>query len=196
MENATEALKLAAWVLLFVVALSLSINSFGEARQTMDAILEYNDREYYYDYVKEQEGSTERIVGFESIIPTIYRAYKENYKIIFPSDYVLYTKKNSEGEDEKINYIDLEKETIGNQKDAEDFIRIILFGETEEDNGKFVNIDFSNREKLYDKISTKKKYKEYLGEYYQEEAGNSEKLEGVADINKTKKRVITYEELN
>ena len=185
MENATEALKLAAWVLLFVVALSLSINSFGEARQTMDAILEYNDREYYYDYVKEQEGSTERIVGFESIIPTIYRAYKENYKIIFPSDYVLYTKKNSEGEDEKINYIDLEKETIGNQKDAEDFIRIILFGETEEDNGKFVNIDFSNREKLYDKISTKKKYKEYLGEYYQEEAGNSEKLEGVADINKT-----------
>ena len=81
MENAAEALKIAAWVLIFVVALSMCINSFSQARQTMDTILEYNDKEYSYTYV-EDNGSTERIVGYESIIPTIYRAYKENYKII------------------------------------------------------------------------------------------------------------------
>ena len=89
MENAAEALKIAAWVLIIVVALSICINSFSQARQTMDAIFSYNDKEYEYTYV-ENNGTTERIVGYESIVPTIYRAYKENYKIIFPENYVLY----------------------------------------------------------------------------------------------------------
>ena len=71
MENAAEALKLSAWVLIFVVALSICINAFSEARATMDTILEYNDREYNDTYVEEAE-TTQRIVGYESIIPTIY----------------------------------------------------------------------------------------------------------------------------
>ena len=33
MENAAEALKLAAWVLIFVVALSISVNAFGQAKR-------------------------------------------------------------------------------------------------------------------------------------------------------------------
>ena len=81
MENAADALKMAAWVLIFVVALSIIINAFGMARQTTDILISYNDNEYYTDYV--EQGSTERKVGYETIIPAIYRAYKENYKIIF-----------------------------------------------------------------------------------------------------------------
>ena len=33
MENAADALKMAAGVLIFVMALSISINAFGEVRQ-------------------------------------------------------------------------------------------------------------------------------------------------------------------
>ena len=47
MENAADALKMAAWVLIFVVALSIIINAFGMARQTTDILISYNDNEYY-----------------------------------------------------------------------------------------------------------------------------------------------------
>lgn len=82
MENAVEALKMAAAVLIFVVALSISINAFGEARKTSQTILDNQDREYDYTYV-EDNGTTQRIVGAETIVPSIYKAYKENYKIVF-----------------------------------------------------------------------------------------------------------------
>lgn len=83
MENITEALQMAFGVLVFVVALSISINAFGEARQTSQIILDYRDREYDYTYVEDNGGTTERIVSAETIIPSIYKAYKENYKIVF-----------------------------------------------------------------------------------------------------------------
>ena len=60
MENAADALKMAAWVLIFVVALSIIINAFGMARQTTDILISYNDNEYYTDYV--EQGNTERKV--------------------------------------------------------------------------------------------------------------------------------------
>ena len=73
MENATDALHMAAAVLIFVVALTISINAFSEARMTTTTILDRQDREYSYTYV-EDNGTTERIVGLESIVPSIYKA--------------------------------------------------------------------------------------------------------------------------
>ena len=61
MENAIDALHMAAGFLIFVVALAISINAFGEARITAQTILNYNDREYDYTYV-EQNGGTKRLV--------------------------------------------------------------------------------------------------------------------------------------
>lgn len=196
MENAAEALKMAAWVLIFVVALSICISSFSQARQTMDAILEYNDKEYSYTYV-EENGSTQRIVGYESIIPTIYRAYKENYKIVFPNEYVLYYKIDSLGKKTPVNYIDLEKESIGNDSMKEEFIEGILFGKNYVTSSAFSNIKFMDQESdaLYAKLKNQGKFKEYLGVYYQEEAGKTEEI-STPDANKTKKRVIKYEEYN
>ena len=188
MENAAEALKMAAWVLIIIVALSICINSFSQARQTMDAIFSYNDKEYEYTYV-ESNGTTERIVGYESIVPTIYRAYKENYKIIFPEDlYYNVVIKNGEVKKEPVNYIDLERQTI-NESSKENFIKGILFGK-EAAGDEFTNIEFLN-EGLYNKIKGKK-YRECLGVYYQEEVGSTE-LSSTPDASKTKKRVITYE---
>lgn len=195
MENAAEALKIAAWVLIFIVALSIGINSVNQTRQTMDTILAYNDKEYEYTYVEESE-STEREVGLESILPTIYKAYTENYKIIFPADYTLYTKK-IDGEVKNINYIDLEKESLGNNTDLKElFIEAILYGkEGKEDKltKRFPNITFPPKENaLYTKLDKQEKLKEKLGVYYQEETENAEQS-STLDANKTKKRVITYE---
>lgn len=57
MENAADALKMAGFLLIFIVALSISINAFGQSRQAITTILEYRDRENDYNYV---EGIEER----------------------------------------------------------------------------------------------------------------------------------------
>ena len=85
MENATDALKMAAAVLMFLLALSVTIISFGILRQTSDVVMNYKDREtaYIEGNLYYETTGTERSVGLETILPTIERAYNENYKIIF-----------------------------------------------------------------------------------------------------------------
>lgn len=193
MENAIDALKMAAAVLVFVLALSLSIGAFSEARITSQTILDYNDREYDYTYV-EENGSTQRIVGLETIVPSIYKAYKENYKIVFNfnDNSGLYQKRNSEGNYVPINYIDLEKEVLGNDTQKEEFIKAILYGANQETITKFrTNLGIVlNSDGIYAKIK-RNTFREDLGVYYQEEVeGRSDEPEA----NKTQKRVITYTE--
>lgn len=89
MENATEALKMGFAVLVLVVALSLTIYSFTRVRETSAQITAEADARQYYQQLtlNETEGSTNaqanRIVGVETVIPTLYRYYKENYTILF-----------------------------------------------------------------------------------------------------------------
>lgn len=205
MENAADALKMAAAVLIFVLALSISINSFSEVRQTSQTILNYRDREYETTYV-EDNGSTERLVGAETIIPSIYKIYQENYKIIFNINSIgyLYKKKITEGEkkgqDEKINYIDLQKEVLGNESQKQRFIQAILYGvnsfEGKSDvvkEFKNLGIEFNNPNGIFEIIKNKK-YKESLGVYYQEEV-DSDSASNISENNKTKKRVITYSDI-
>ena len=193
MENAIDALYIGVAVLIFVVALSVSINAFGNARATSQAVLDMKDREYDYTYI--QGDSTERIVGCETIVPSIYKAYKEHYKIVFKfkdDNFYLYKKG-----DEKINYIDLEQEVLGGNQ--EDFIKALLYGnkcgdfddikdEFKNRNGQ--NITF-NTERLYSYIKSRNAtFKEELGVYiYEETKGNLENSQ-----EKNKKRVITYTE--
>ena len=206
MENAAEALKMAAAVLIFVLALSISINSFSEVRQTSQTILNYRDREYETTYV-EDNGSTERLVGAETIIPSIYKIYQENYKIIFNINSIgyLYKKKITEGEkkgqDEEINYIDLQKEVLGNESQKQRFIQAILYGVNSfegksdvEKEFKKLGIEFNNPNGIFEIIKDKK-YKESLGVYYQEEV-DSDSASKISENNKTKKRVITYSDIN
>ena len=192
MENAADALKMAAWVLIFVVALSIIINAFGMARQTTEILISYNDNEYYTDYV--EQGSTERKVGYETIIPAIYRAYKENYKIIFLNNdgtpMYFYENKNTK---EQINYIDLEKQNVGNDTAKEEFIKYIVTGkEINNSQYKFENSYDIKNNGLYNQIKGKQ-FTESLGVYYQEEIDGNQS--NTPDANKTKKRVITYKSL-
>ncbi len=103
MEDSAEFLKMAGSILLFVIALSIILPLFSQARQTSDALIAYSDREsdFYngYAYLDGSEGEDKyfyngnestgdytnkvRSVGLDTIIPAIYRSYDENYRIIF-----------------------------------------------------------------------------------------------------------------
>ena len=86
MENASEALKLAASVLVFVMAITVTIALFSQARETSEIVLQSSDVTSYYDYqdyTKKDRVYENRIVGLETIIPTLYKYNKENYRIEF-----------------------------------------------------------------------------------------------------------------
>lgn len=83
MENAVNALKIAFAVLVFAIALTLTFNVVGQARVTSDMVLQAHEMEHTYEYITASDYNTtkERIVGFETIIPTIYRYAKEQYAV-------------------------------------------------------------------------------------------------------------------
>ena len=218
MENAVDALHLAAAVLIFVVALSISINAFGEVRMTSQTILNSKDKEYNYTYV-EDNGTTERIVGLESIVPSIYKAYKENYKIVFRDDESSEEASDLLGDDGiyrvrddttrnlvGVYKIDLQEQVLGSNTQKEQFIMAILYGSKYAD---FITVQnnfqqnlgiYLNNQGIYDKIKNNGTgLRENLGIYYQEEvptdggAGDPNIPESsVPDANKTTKRVITF----
>ena len=84
MENASEALIMAFGVLVFVLALTVAINSFSEAKSASDMVLYTADETSYFEYQGATgKASQNRIVGLETIIPTLYKYYKENYTVLF-----------------------------------------------------------------------------------------------------------------
>ena len=182
MENGVQALKIAASVLIFVIAITIAISAFTSAIQALNRIFnmrsedEYvtvtdeNGNEYYLNFVRFNGGT--RKVGVETIIPSIYRAYKENYAIYFfdsdnnPIDL-------DENDDKEINYIDLEKEVYSSTEKAIEYINTLLY-------------DYGLYERLKEDYGT---FTEKLGEYYMNDVeGETE----IAEVNKIKKRVIVY----
>ena len=228
MENVADALKLAGAVLIFVMALSVAILAFTQAREGIDMILKYSDREYYtikddsrYYYLssglKNSDNTQryERYVGKETIIPAIYRAYKENFKIIFnfpnTTDY-LYKDTTKLAPNNTFTKIDLEQEGlgIGSDLDSRVFLYFIIYGTdglnyNSEYKGiydkKFKNMEPLKTGGLYQYITDNAelgtyKIKEELGTYYMEDIPKDvTKTEGASsleDVNKNEKRVITY----
>lgn len=214
MENAADALKMAAAFLIFIMALAISINAFSQARLTATTLLEYHDREYDYRYIEanvDDSGNpvTERIVGIESVVPSIYKAWKENYKIVF-DDGILsdgaYQQEDATGSLQVVNTIDLEGLALGTYTREEQFIMAILYGNKCE-NFSTIKSYFRenmginlNENGIYDKISNRK-LKESIGIYYQDEisedgtvtpAPGEDDTSNVPEANKIEKRVITY----
>ena len=217
MENAADALEMAGVVLIFVLALSVSILSLGQARQATDALLDYSDRETVYingDYYYEAE-NTERNVSLETVIPAIYRAYKEQYKIVFDfqesNPDPIYTCKYTSGQAD-VDRFELDSEFDNQLIPAADsnngskvFLNAILYGDRSTEFNNWYNNSSSSRtielplKNLYDRLKNAKSIIEYLGVYYQQEVaevGSTEDTnstrEEVPDANKTEKRIITY----
>ena len=179
MENAVDALKIAFGVMMFILALTLSISSFSSANSTVKAIVQMNDRETEYTYI---EPSINRTVGIETIVPTMYRAYYENTEIKFiDSDgttaLTLYKRKNADGSETPISSIDM---TINSDTQLVDSL---LGGIV--DSEKYSVTGTESAGGLYNYLLDKK-FIENLGEYYQDDSPNT------PQAMKVKKRVITY----
>ena len=222
MENGAEALKIAFAIMMFIMALSLSISSISQANSAVTAIIGYNDRETNYSYV-EPSSSSNRTVGVETIIPTMYKAYKENFKILFldqnGNPLILYYKirnssketeivdgesvtvlpreKDENGNDIEINFVDLEEEVLGGVEEANQHLDFILYGNRYQQEDRKYYTKFKKQiyyeDGLYNFL-VDKQFIEILGEYYQEDADAGMEIpeSQVAQVNKTKKRVITY----
>lgn len=186
MENGVQAIKIAFGMLIFVLAVSITISAFTQASQAMQRIVEMRQADEsfvtdaegnFLNYVDFEIDAGTRKVTVETIVPNVYRAYKENFIICFWDKYgqpfELYRNneyRTEDNEDGIINYVDLFGELYSSPSDAIEQLRLRL------DDG------------LYEKLAGST-FTEYLGEYYQEDVkGETE----TAEVNKTKKRVIVY----
>ena len=146
MENVVEALEMAFGVLIFVLALSITMVMFSNIRSTATAIIDNKDDRQEYIYVDEDEyidsngkAIRERTVKVDSIVPTIYRAFNENYIIRFEwkdSDFYLFEiretrdqnlngTKNEKYLSNEINFTNL---TVPNQEEAKNLLDAIMQG--------------------------------------------------------------------
>jgi len=86
MEDAAQAIVMAFSVFIFVIALGLAMANFNLSKEVSDMIINYNDRTYVEEYKEIEEGELDftgngRIVGAETVIPTLYRYYKEKFSV-------------------------------------------------------------------------------------------------------------------
>ena len=219
MENVADALKMAGEMLLFILALGIGISSFSQARETSDALLKYTDREYVTQY--QGMGTTQRVVGEETVIPTIYRAYKERFKIYFyeadKSPLELYTITNAQTlEETSVNAIDADKPALGQDWQKDNFIMALLYGTNanlKDQYGNTISFDefetslnsgysiyHLNPNGIYDIIIKSNQFEEYFGVYYPSQAreGAGEGAEGeetnmnAQTTSEEKMRVISY----
>ena len=199
MENVTDALYMGFAALAFVLAISISIGAFTQVTQVSNYIVESKDRETEYTYVEYDD--TQRIVSGESIVPTLYRAPKENYIVRFVnhdgSDYDLYEIKDSKNYPvptfRPTNEIDLRIITVGGHKPQKIFLDNLLSGDlqnlldTEQGYDNFHVGGDLQYGKFYD-ILKEHTFTETLGIYYEDDLVKND----ADDINKTAVRLITY----
>lgn len=83
MENAVDAIKIAFGLLVFAIAITLTFSVIGQARATSDVLFRLNDKTEFYEYATQEDYNAieNRIVGFETILPTIHRYAKEQYAV-------------------------------------------------------------------------------------------------------------------
>lgn len=73
MENAAEALKMAGFTLLFVVALSVAMITIIQGKKASEDIISYSDKSKYYSEIESNNNSVNRFVSISEITPTLYR---------------------------------------------------------------------------------------------------------------------------
>mgnify|MGYP004495570967 CR=1 FL=1 len=211
MENAVDALKIAAGVLMFVLALTISISCFSQANESITTIVNMKDKDtnILYDNIKPSNSLT-RIVGVETIIPTLYKTYDENIEVYFKDAsgeaMKVYYKIDANGEREQndnqeditIDYINLADETYPDKETRVKHLDMILGGRyyMDEDFKKKYSKQIFYPEGFFN-IIKEKKFEEQLGEYY--ESNSYDKSNGSNESNngststQIKKRRITYQ---
>lgn len=223
MENAVEAFKIAGSVILFVIALSLSISSLSIANRTVSEITTMYDKEANYTYIK-PSSDLSRTVGIDTIIPTMYNAYKENIKIIFKDKsgeaIPIYYKTNQYGSRVdaegkavpksnksavKVDCLDLSEEGFSAATDADtNHLSMILAGKTRWES-QWNASDAENKNEMLNMLDEKKYGNQFMEEYtngFYEYLAKHTFLEQLgeyyqgSDSTKIKKRIIIYQMIN
>ena len=90
MENAVQALYIAFAVLVFVIAFSVTLYLVDKVNETAKNLVWSLDETAYYDTLEltdlisgndENKNNASRIVGIDTIIPSLYRYYKESFAV-------------------------------------------------------------------------------------------------------------------
>ncbi len=191
MENAVEALKMAGFMLLFIIALSITMITLTQAKTTADSLVKNQDRQQSYQYIEvtgDLSKSLSRTVTLADIIPTLYRYAQEDYAVQFytSSGSPLYIYKSGQiknGVPVKKNDLDLDTE------------HWIENGETRYEDWR------GNTTKIKQHVDDVVEYllANYKNSNFEEKLGTTEDYEEsqdtnelVPDINKQYKRIITY----
>lgn len=167
MENAVQALKMGAAILVFSIAIATVFLIFAQARQVSDTVFLLMDNDRYMEYVEGDSSAINRVVGVETIIPTLYNFYKEMCSI---------TIINKAGD--VIGYFDTANQVLDLTQlnpTIDKFVNDKLLG-TSLKNSKF-------EETFYEDV--------YKGNIYTD----PDTLETIQDINTKAKIYITYREL-
>lgn len=140
MENATEALKMAFAIFVFIMALALVFSIISKVVKTSESILYYSDKTNYYEWER-ASNENGRIVGVDTIIATLYKQSSSLYAdhsfmpyiiidgTIYPPDasnnYKTWIEENIT-KDNKYTENILEITIDGKYKEAEDGTKIII----------------------------------------------------------------------
>lgn len=82
MDNAIQAMQMAFAMVVFVIAMSATMYLFTQATATAKVLLYAADKTNYYDNIALTDNEViTRTVSVETIIPTLYRYYKENFAV-------------------------------------------------------------------------------------------------------------------
>ena len=85
MENASHAIYMAMAMLLFVIGFTYALYMVNRLTSTVDTLVYRIDETNYYDSAKvedlvsDSDDDVYKIVGIDSIIPKLYRYYKESF---------------------------------------------------------------------------------------------------------------------
>ena len=221
MENATEALYMAAAVLIFMLALSLTLSSFSSFRTDLDRLITAEERvdeatitdstgkTSYINYIS--SNNELRTVGIETVANSLYRVYKENYMVVMHLED--YSEFGSTGVLRDFsNLVKTGTDKVENQiyyKNSESSGHPTII--SKDDTVLVFNIPSSRNDPdyiskaldagLYDLLK-EKTFTEYTGIYYETDTisnlteSNWEAYKdqpgNVSDVNKREARVITY----
>ena len=192
MENASDALIMAGQVLIFIVALTVCISSFTTVRTEVNRIVGQTeevrmakDGDTYINFMSSKNNSSNRVVGAETVVTSMFRAIKENY--------VIYIKLKNASDIGRLDrkYITTMQATIDKNvngkniiKQGDTLIKVTIGADSNQDVDKALKS--MDGGKLFEVIRSKS-FNEYLGEYQKDTQTTTE--------NKKVNRIITYVEI-
>ena len=191
MENAVEALKMAGFMILFIIALSITMITLTQAKTTADSLVKNQDRQQSYQYIEvtgDLSKSLSRTVTLADIIPTLYRYAQEDYAVQFYTSsgsplYVYESGQIKNGVHVKKNDLDLDTEhwlENGETRYEEWRGNTTKIKQHVDDVVEFLLANYKNSN-FEEKLGTTEDY---------EESQDTNEL--VPDINKQYKRILTY----